>query len=71
MLSRLKKQILLSEPTSPLRLVDDAEGVMRASQAINLISAKTNEDQSWIVPAYNKALEFYLVGDAVRYRKYH
>lgn len=58
-----KKQILLSEPTSLLRLVNDEEGIIRAADGIAIYGAKAENTSSWSVPAYYKAPEFYLVGD--------
>ncbi|MFY3768387.1 hypothetical protein AHYW_001983 [Providencia manganoxydans] len=58
-----KKTILLSEPTSLLRIVNDNAGTISSSPEIKMYGAKADGRQSWSVPEYNKAPEFYLVGD--------
>ncbi|MDV5224571.1 hypothetical protein RZ760_001180 [Providencia rettgeri] len=58
-----KKTILLSEPTSLLRIVNDNAGTISSSPEVKMYGAKADGRQSWSVPEYNKAPEFYLVGD--------
>lgn len=67
-----EKTILLSEPTSLLRIEDEEESIITATKPTILLGASIQNDKDlskdnpiWSVPAYTNAPEFYLIGDVI------
>lgn len=65
-----EKTILLSEPTSLLRIENEEESIITANQPTILLGASVRNNNEtlkdspiWSVPAYSNAPEFYLIGD--------
>lgn len=63
------KNILFSESTSLARIIDEDDAILTTGNDIKLLGATkaTQENSqaspSWMIPAYKKAPEFYLIGD--------
>ncbi len=63
------RNILFSEPTSLARIIDEDDAILTTGNDIKLLGATTATQEnsqantSWMIPAYNKAPEFYLIGD--------